>query len=404
MSSGLNFGTPAISDAGRCDKSRREPRRRCGRRYRPPRAEIELAIRTLIKKTADYAGSIAGLIMALLVVPCAGSVMHAQNGEQDGVQRFADLGQCTLESGQVVQACRIGYRTFGTLDAKADNAVVFLAWYGGTSGDLRQFFGPDHMVDTTRFFGVAIDPFGDGVSPSPSNSAAQHGADFPKFTVRDMVRAEYRAATEVLHLHHLHAVAGMSMGGFQVFPWTALYPEFMDLAIPLVGSPQLTSYDLLNLTTLLDVLVSDPGYHEGRYTQQPAMTLANELYALTLTSPGYRVEHTTPAQFPAFLQASRNGKYPDANDRIWQLRAILTQDVLGGKDLATVAKEATPRFFVVSSAQDHLVDPEPALAWAKASGSPTYVSTSNAGHIAYFEADRKVIDERVRSFLAGAHD
>jgi homoserine acetyltransferase len=110
-------------------------------------------------------------------------------------------------------ACRIGYRTFGTLNREHSNAILFPTWYNGTSNDLKQFFGPERMVDTSRYFGIALDAFGNGISSSPSNSSSQKGADFPAFTIRDMVHAEYRVVTEVLHLQHVQAVMGVSMGG-----------------------------------------------------------------------------------------------------------------------------------------------------------------------------------------------
>ena len=58
---------------------------------------------------------------------------------------------------------------------------------------------------------------------------------FPEFTIRDMVESEHRLATDVLHLPHLRAVMGLSMGGMQTFEWAVAYPDFMDLLIPMAG-------------------------------------------------------------------------------------------------------------------------------------------------------------------------
>jgi homoserine O-acetyltransferase len=108
---------------------------------------------------------------------------------QDGVQKFAQLGHCKLESDAVIEDCVIGYRTFGTLNAARDNAVLMPTWLYGTTADLTQLFGNPHnttpasramiLVDTSKYFGIAIDSFGDGVSSSPSNSKTQHGTAFP---------------------------------------------------------------------------------------------------------------------------------------------------------------------------------------------------------------------------------
>jgi homoserine O-acetyltransferase len=40
--------------------------------------------------------------------------------------QFADLGDFRLENGASIRNCRVGYRTFGKLNAGKSNAVVFL--------------------------------------------------------------------------------------------------------------------------------------------------------------------------------------------------------------------------------------------------------------------------------------
>ena len=78
------------------------------------------------------------------------------------------------------------------------------------------------MVDTGKYFVILVDSIGNGATSSPSNSKTQPLMKFPEFSIHDMVESERRLATEVLHLSHLHAVIGMSMGGMQAFAWAVL--------------------------------------------------------------------------------------------------------------------------------------------------------------------------------------
>jgi len=95
-------------------------------------------------------------------------------------------------------------------------------------------------VDTTRFFAVAVDAFGDCVSSSPSTSTTQHGAAFPATPSATWCAPAPAWPPRVFHLRRLHAVLGVSMGGMQTFEWLADYPEFLDEAVPIVGTPQQT--------------------------------------------------------------------------------------------------------------------------------------------------------------------
>ncbi len=323
--------------------------------------------------------------------------------QADGAQQIADLGRCTLESGQVIEHCRVGYRIFGHLNAARDNAVLMPTWLYGTSGDLVGLFGDGNsagrLVDTSRFFGIAIDALADGVSSSPSNSETQHGPDFPAITTRDMVNAEYRVVTETLGLKHLHAVLGLSMGGEQTFVWAAAYPGFFDLAVPILGTPRLTAYDLQVKEIMLQTIDSDPDFHGGHYTQQPALELANLFGSLTVTTPEFRNEHTPRDQFAEFLRTTEAPQSIDANDRVAQLKAVVRHDVIGRRTIAEAARATTAHFLVIVNAEDHLVNPQPALDWAAALSAPTYVSHGSCAHI-IMSCDAAEVSKRVREFLA----
>jgi homoserine acetyltransferase len=75
-------------------------------------------------------------------------------------QQFADLGKLDLENGQVIQHCKIGYRTLGTLNSKSSNAILFPTWFSGRSEDLVQLIGPGKIVDDSKFFVIIVDAIG----------------------------------------------------------------------------------------------------------------------------------------------------------------------------------------------------------------------------------------------------
>ncbi len=161
----------------------------------------------------------------LLLITRQTPTASGQTPPAQGAQQFAALGDLKLQGGGVIQDFRLGYRTLGRLNAEKSNAILWPSWLGGKSADLLQFLGPGKVVDTTNFFVILVDAIGNGVSSSPSNNSKQRLMKFPVFTIRDMVEAEHRLLTEVLHISHLRAVMGISMGGMQTFEWAVAYPR-----------------------------------------------------------------------------------------------------------------------------------------------------------------------------------
>jgi homoserine O-acetyltransferase len=151
------------------------------------------------------------LLFSLLFIATT-SVCGQVKPSEDG-QQFADLGDLELRSGAVIHDFRLGYRTMGKLNADKSNAVLWPTYLGGKTQDLLPYVGPNNVVDTTKYFVVLVDSIGNAVSTSPSNSKTQARLHFPEFKIRGMIESEHRLVTEVLHLPHLRAVVGISMGG-----------------------------------------------------------------------------------------------------------------------------------------------------------------------------------------------
>jgi homoserine O-acetyltransferase len=347
----------------------------------------------------------ARLFVALLLTlfGIAGpAICQTQQSAPDGQLQFADLGTCKLASGRQIENCRLGYRTWGKLNPDRSNAVLFPSWFSGNSESLSGAVGPGGLVDPAKYFVITVDALGDGVSSSPSNSTAQHGPDFPAFTLQDMVNAEHRLATETLGLKHLRAVMGISMGGQQTFEWMVDYPGFMDVAIPIVGSPRPNSRDLLLYDEDAEAVRSDPAWNHGRYSQPPAAGVAQMIWELNLTTPeNYARTHPRDKFQTEYEQMMSKGILPfDANDWLAQLDAIVHLDVAHGGSMEKAAQRVKARVLVVSAAQDHMVNPEPALKFAKSIGAKTFILEGDCGHIAT-GCEATALNPVVRAFLDG---
>jgi homoserine O-acetyltransferase/O-succinyltransferase len=329
--------------------------------------------------------AIPGLIVLCLAAAFAA---RAQNQAPSAPQQFAPLGEFKLQSGEVIHDFRLGYRTMGTLNAEKSNAVLWPTWLGGRTEDLLQFVGPGRVLDSGKYFVILVDAIGDGVSTSPSNSKTQGGMKFPQFTIRDMVESERRLVTEVLHLSHLRAVMGVSMGGMQTFEWVLAYPGFMDVAIPIAGSTQSTSYDKLLWTAEIHAIELDPAWNKGNptgpLTRGPA--LLEEIGSMNLTSPDYRVAQTSPKDFESFLAGIRKGSRTDGGsawDAIRQREAIIALDIPGEykENIGEVVKRVRAKVLAIVSPEDHMVNPVPASEFARALGAPLVQLDSACGHL-----------------------
>ena len=113
-------------------------------------------------------------------------------GMIEAPHRCWSAGELNLESGERIQAFELSYVTHGKLNEARDNAVLVTVSLTGNHHRLDFLIGPGRALDTERYFVVCVDPIGNGLTTSPSNSKAQPGMRFPRFCLRDMVHSQHR--------------------------------------------------------------------------------------------------------------------------------------------------------------------------------------------------------------------
>ena len=296
--------------------------------------------------------------------------------------QIANLGECALESGEVLAPCDIGYVTWGELNDARDNAILLPTWYTGRSVHNRGYV-ESGMFDETQFYIISVDALGNGVSTSPSNSLTQGSEAFPEISIGDMVESQYRLVTEVLGLDGLYAVGGGSMGGMQTFEWAVAHPGFFEKAVPLIGSPRLGAYDIAVWEARIRIL---------EWIEECACNEAAEAYfavgRLTNGSPDYQQRLIQPDSFHVQMARSagstlaREGGWK--RDQIVQARAMINHDVSRhfGGDMEAAAAAVTAQLLSVVVATDHVVTPGPAIELVEMIGgnARSIVLDNDCGH------------------------
>jgi homoserine O-acetyltransferase len=176
---------------------------------------------------------------------------------------------------------------------------------------------------------------------------------------------------------------GISMGGMQTFEWMVKYPAFMDVAVPIVGSPRLTSYDLLLWQAEVEAAQDDPMYQGGNYGERPKLPLVEFIHTMNLSTP---VHYARTVSRDAYENEQQGyylkGILPfDANDWVAQLGAVIHHDVAHGGAMETAAKKVKAKVLMVVASQDHMVNPQPAMDFAPLVHAQMLVLESDCGHL-----------------------
>jgi homoserine O-acetyltransferase len=170
----------------------------------------------------------------------------------------------------------------------------------------------------------------------------------------------------------------------------ARYPGFMKKAVPIIGSPKLTAADMLLWQAELSAIEAAG---ECKCDPRKAMLAVQAMHQYALYSPGWWASAKQGADWPALQRklASEAASAMDPRDWAAQLRAMMAQNVAAnaGGSIERAAESVRAKV---------LVNPAPALEFAKRAKAQVLELTGNCGHMATGCESQKMT-AAVRAFL-----
>lgn len=261
----------------------------------------------------------ASLLVALVML--SGRAAQAQEEGVYVIPKFK------FENGADFDNMKVGYVTFGKLNADRSNAILLVPGTSSLRHWADNYIGPGKTYDSDKYFLVSVDAIGGGTSSQPKDGL---GSKFPAYTIRDLVRAQHELVTKGLGLNRLHAVAGPSMGGFQGTEWGVTFPGFAKGLVLIVPAARSDNHFRSIADSMKAVISLDPAYNNGDYTTNPTEGIrrAGTIYFPWLYSDEYLAALKTNEEYEKGLWAFGNAwsKTWDANGILLRYNASRNHD------------------------------------------------------------------------------
>jgi homoserine O-acetyltransferase len=281
---------------------------------------------------------IIDVIRSACILLLAARLILAHDTADKGQQHEFAIANFKTESGVTIPEARVVYGTYGQLNEARDNAILLPSHYMANFHGYEWLIGPGKCLDTSKLFLVATEMFGNGRSSSPSNTPEPlHGPRFPVTTIRDNVRAVHTLLTEELHVTHLRAIIGFSMGAEQAFQWALSYPDFADRIVATSGTAKAYGHGIVRLEGQIAAITEDPAFKGGDYTTEPEKGIATSglVWAAWLYSQEWwrrelwRTNSPPGTTFQQVLDRYRTSFFhgADANNLILQMRTWERHDI-----------------------------------------------------------------------------
>ncbi len=246
--------------------------------------------------------------------------------------RIFDAGDVRLQSGVVFPSMQLAYQTYGAMNARKDNVIVYPTSFSAQHYDTEWLIQRGGALDPDRYFIIIPNLFGNGLSSSPSNSTV---TPFPAITYHDAVAVQRRLLVEQFGISTVALVYGWSMGGMQAYHWAARYPDMVERAAVVCGSARCSPYNYVFLEGVKAALTTDPAWQDGRFVAKPVAGLRamGRVYAgWAMSHAYYRDEIWRAAGFTSledYLARSWDVAFSrrDANDLLAQIAIWQNGDI-----------------------------------------------------------------------------
>ncbi|QHE85338.1 alpha/beta fold hydrolase [Hydrogenophaga sp. BPS33] len=302
-----------------------------------------------------------------------------------GVEASHSIGRFDFEAGGFLEQLKIGFVTYGALNAARDNAIVVLPGTANTRHSADGYIGPGKAFDTDAYFVIALDAIGAGTSSKPSDGLRGR---FPAYNIRDMVRAGFALVQQVFGISRVRAVAGASMGAFQALEWSILYPEATAASILMVPAARAGHVFRSTVATARRVLTMDPLWKDGQYDVPPVegLRMAGRVYYPWTVTDAW-IEQLSPEQLEAETQQTvERAAQWDAWDFLKRYEASASHDISQpfAGDFAKALDRVQASTLVLPSATDRLLPVASARLVARGIRHACYAEIpSTQGHLGW---------------------
>ena len=239
---------------------------------------------------------------------CAAPMALAFDGPVE--KKVFTLATYTTVGGKTIRNVRVGYETYGTLNAAGDNAIFVPHFFTANShaagkykptdaapGYWDPIIGAGRPIDTDKYFVISADALTNLSTKDPNvtttgpasvnpDTGKPYGMTFPVVTYRDSVQV-HKALVDSLGVKKLHAVVGASGGSIQAMEWAAAYPDFVPRVVHVIGPGfDISPYVIEMLDVWALPIRLDPRWNNGDYygKEEPVAGTAQALKIITITA------------------------------------------------------------------------------------------------------------------------